>query len=229
MITLRSSATSRLALVAALASSSALIGAVGCSGAGATNLVDEPLPENTGAISARLASAPADVQCVEIHTSDYRNSTIYIDVVPGQSTTKRIAPVSTGYVQIWGAAYNRPCNSYPYPYPYPTADAGVEAVDGGPSSYGGDAPTWEADPTYVNVQAGQTTQATLRFHQPGSLDVTIDWDNCDPNTNWSCGTQDGGPVVIDAGPDFPEADAGPTPPPSVDGGPIQEGDAGAPN
>ncbi len=207
----------RIPMLSALAVSAALLGAVGCSGSARSSVDDPQLPENTGAISAKLTSAPADVKCVVIHTSDFHVPTVLIDVTPGQSFTQRLAPLATGWLSLWGSAYDKPCDAVKEADP---VAYGADSGGGYPplqDASAPDSPTWTADTTYVNVLAGQTTPATLRFHQPGGVDINIDFDNCDNSWgNASCPGQDGGPWSgndQDAGP-FPGPDA--SPPQGVD-------------
>ncbi|RYG66327.1 hypothetical protein EON77_17550, partial [bacterium] len=99
------------------------LGAFGCfSPSGSSpNDEDEALPENTGAIRASLAYVPSDVRCVEISTGDWRTPFVAVDVTPGEATSIRLAPLSPGYVAIWGRAYAEPCNAQPV---WPAVDAG---------------------------------------------------------------------------------------------------------
>jgi hypothetical protein len=200
----------------------------GCSGAsGGRGGTAQTLPENTGAIVAQLVDVPSDVLCVDISTSDYQYTPeVRVDVVPGSSTTVQVGPLAPGYVALSGRAYDVPCymapyggSVYPYPpYAYPVGygvsgggsssgpvavaeDAGVPAYDAGPTY-----PTWVADYTSVNVTAGQVSQAELRFHQLGSVDVNVTFDNCDPgSTDPACTQADGGWGVADAGYAYPVA------------------------
>jgi hypothetical protein len=108
---------------------------------------------------ARLTIVPSDVQCVEITGYDGRYIDVRTDVTPGSSPTILIKPVDPGSVTLSGQAFSVPC-SETYYY--------VEA---------GDAVTWVADPTSVEVFAGRTTEAQLHFHQLGGVDVGVSFDN----------------------------------------------------
>jgi hypothetical protein len=147
-------------------------------------------------------SAPKNVMCIEITESDfgggmygYGSTVSYTDVTPGVTTTIQIGPLSPGYVELSGDAYDVPCSTVEYPWDY--GDSGTSFADGGAIN-----PTWEADYTEVLVTPGAPTVATLSFHQLGSLDLGVTFQNCDPNSSeyqpWCYldggATEDGGVV-----------------------------------
>jgi hypothetical protein len=139
----------------------------GCSGTGGSGK-QGPSAENTGTIVAMLIDVPGDVRCVDILTSDYQYTPeVRTDVTPGSDQTILISPVATGFINLNGRAYNVPCSQAPSNYYY----------YGGYDS-GAIQPSWVADSTSAEVGAGQTTQVNLRFHQLGSLDVSVTFDNC---------------------------------------------------
>lgn len=139
------------------------------------------MPENTGAIVARLTNVPADVQCVQIFTSDFNVFEVQTDVTPGSTATILIQPLSPGFVQLSGRALNHACNQFVF---------GGDASDDGGLTFGNGV-TWEATPTFVNVIPGQVTSIDLHFHQPGSVNVNVDFDNCVPFVSF-CGDGGGG-------------------------------------
>jgi hypothetical protein len=143
------------------------------------------LPENTGAIAARLTNVPADVQCIQIFTSDFHVSEVDTNVTPGTTATILIAPLSPGFVELNGRALNHPCNQFVFDGGF---GGGGDASDDGGLTFGNGV-TWEASPAFVNVIPGQVTSVDLHFHQPGGVNVNIDFDNCVPFSSF-CG--DGG-------------------------------------
>lgn len=216
----------KLAVVAV--GSLACLGALSaCSGAPATDSAKVGSGEKTGMIVAAI-TAPSDVMCVQINVMDYGSgmngfgsTTSYTDVTPGASATIEIGPLSPGYVYLTGDAYNVPCSTIEYPWigiggssggggSGPVPIVGPSSGPGIPAPGIGDAgvlnPTWEADATQVLVVPGVATAATLSFHQLGSLDLSVNFQNCDPNSQsyqpW-CYLDDGGtsfpPGSADAG------------------------------
>jgi hypothetical protein len=190
-----------LGVVGAVAATAPLVGCSGQAGGGAQG---KALPENTGAIVARLSNIPADVQCITLQTSDSLTSYIQQDVTPGGDATIELAPLNPGYLWLSGQAYNHPCESWYVGGEDGGVYGGSSSGGGSSSSSGGGADpglTWEATPTYVNVLVGQTTETTLHFHQLGTLDVNVSFDND------TCDNSFGG--CDDAGPPPPVEDAGP--------------------
>ena len=163
---------------------------VGCSGSGGKE--HDPSAEKTGTIVAFLTDVPDDVQCVDISTSDYQfNPEVRTDVTPGSDKVIRISPLATGFIELSGKAYNVPCSQAPYGNYYGGYDSGLAP------------PTWVADYTEAQVTAGETTQVELRFHQLGSLDVNVTFDNCTSDAGSpSCAAPDSGapPPAFDATP-----------------------------
>ncbi len=164
---------------------------VGCSGGNGAGTASS---ERTGTIIAMLTDVPDDVQCVDISTSDYQfNPEVRVDVTPGTDKTIRISPLAIGFIELSGRAYNVPCSQAPSGnYYYGGYDSGVLP------------PSWVADYTEAQVTAGETTQVELRFHQLGSLDVNVTFDNCTSDASSpSCPSNnsfDGGFAAFDATP-----------------------------
>jgi hypothetical protein len=149
---------------------------------------EEPLPEGTGAIVASLSKVPDDVRCVQIHTSDWRTPYVQAEVTPGSSASIRIAPLSAGYITLWGAAYSGSCGAL-------HGEAGANQ-------------TWEATPVSAQVQPGRTNYAQLTFRRLGGLEVNVEFEECPCDEalvdagvpGCECGDVDGGPIDFDAGP-----------------------------
>src|SRR4051794_3880538 len=76
---------------------------------------EEPIAEGMGAIVASVPVVPPDVQCIEIQTTDYRVGAVRKDVTPGQAASFRLAPLSPGFLSVYGTAYSVPC-AYAYGY-----------------------------------------------------------------------------------------------------------------
>jgi hypothetical protein len=194
---------------AVLTSSIACFGAlVACSGAPGTGPAKETGGEKTGTIVAAV-TAPNDVMCIELVVNDYDDSYYgygssgsyysgtfysYTDVTPGTNATIQIGPLSPGYVYLSGDAFDAPCSVVQDPYGYGGSSSGPV---GGSSTSGSSGvgvpialdagvgpvnPTWEADETQVLVAPGAPTAATVSFHQFGSLNLNVDFQNCDPNS-----------------------------------------------
>ena len=180
-----------LVVIATVASSS-----VGCSSNPGES--EEPLAEGMGAVVANIPIVPSSVRCIEISTSDYRVYNLRTDVTPGQEAHIRLAPLQPGYLYLSGTAYSTPCS-------------GIYGADGGSAA------TWQADYTYVTIQAGTTTNANLLFRKLADLNVDVQFQ--DP-----CVCSDGGCLTI------PQSGGEPqdcTPPgPSKDGGPPVYTEAG---
>jgi hypothetical protein len=104
--------------------------------------------ETTGAIIAHLKRIPGNVRCLEIQTSDWRNSYTQRDVTPGEEAFVRIGPLLPGYLSIWGAASSESC-------------ADLWAVDGG-QFY---AQTWHADYTSLEITPGRAIPVSLAFRR----------------------------------------------------------------
>jgi hypothetical protein len=161
-------------------------------------------------------SAPKNVMCIEINVSDYGegmtgygSTTSYTDVTPGSTTTIQVGPLSPGYVELWGDAYDVPCSTIEYgiiygsssgPIPVGVGSSGAVADATAFSDGGVVNPTWEADYTEVLVSPGAPTVATLSFHQLGSLNLGVDFQNCDPNSDeYQPWCYDAGGVAEDGG------------------------------
>ena len=107
----------------------AFVSLAACAG----GIVPEELPEGAGAVEMRLRAVPADARCVVLYTSDYRRSYVEADVVPGEDTTIRVAPLSAGWVSLRGEAYDVPCDERWTAY---DAGAGSSSTGTGSSSTG---------------------------------------------------------------------------------------------
>jgi len=150
--------------------------------------------ERTGSISLKLASVPSDVLCIELDTSDWMSPQTFVSTAPGAPLSIAISPITPGWIDLYGRAYRVDCNTVRY------GGGGIP----GPGSDGGSAAaseiSWIADPIWLQVIAGGPTEADLRFHQLGALDVNVDWSNCDPDGGaFACGTVDAGPTFADGG------------------------------
>jgi hypothetical protein len=144
----------------------------------------------------KLTNVPADVACLELDTTDYRNPQVRVDVSPGASVTVPIAPLDPGYVWLSGQAYGQTCESIEYGYGY--GEAGAPDV------------TWVADGVSLTIVAGQYTQTDLHFHQLGGASVNVEWDTCDAGSSfYTCGADDGG-FPEDAGISVTDAACPPT-------------------
>jgi hypothetical protein len=158
------------------------LGAAACSqGPSSSSDGDGTFDENTGALVAHLRRIPDDVRCIEISTSDWRNSQVRVDVEPGNEATIRIAPLQPGWLSFWGTTYRVPCHQ-------------IWSSDGGPYAN----QTWIADYASAYVNSGRPTPITLLFRKLGSADVSVDF--ADPN---SC-DPDGGAMCPPPQPPFPD-------------------------
>jgi len=199
-----SSSSGALLLAAAVAAGASFLA---CS-AGSSSAPSAPvLGAHVGGIEMKLANIPADIQCVELDTSDVRTPQVRVDVSPGTSVTIPVAPLDPGYVWLSGEAYDQSCESLAY--------GGYD--DGGVTTQGD--VTWVADGVSLDIIAGQYTQTDLHFHQLGGATVNIEWDTCDGGGGnfYYCGGEDGGPPADDASP----------PPLSDDAGAVTTIDAGS--
>ncbi len=205
-------------LAVIVSSSVACLGALAaCSGAPGAGSGTANGGEKTGMIVAAV-TAPKDVMCIELQVTDYNGNgssggyygplTTYTDVTPGTNAVIQVGPLSPGYVYLSGDAFDVPCVQVEYPWEYGGSGVGssgsssgpmVVMEDGGVSS-GSTNPTWEADDEQVLVAPGAATNATLTFHQFGSLNLNINFANCDPSS------YEYQPWCYDSG--FGEGDAG---------------------